>query len=417
MKNKLFLRVAVGVLPQIVSMSVYAQTLDNEVDGELDQVYNRPASVATQPSSSAASVGGIRSSGTVSGQPIYILNQATPTSSASANTQTQQAQVQKQPITMIEASPLTESNAEKLRKARQEAELQTEQKIVEKLEYSRMTDEQRRANVLFGDKFNQLNQSNQIQAENVTVQAQQPVIQAPVQVVPQSVVVAPAVQQVEDSIPEENTRDVVREEIRSALDAEKAVKETPTATRYFSGLVGIGDYPEVSNVKGNYAMGAAFGNKYDDSLIVEGAFIFSNYSVTQTDYFRNYIPETVNVDQYSGALALKYQFLSGLVRPVLGGLAQYSYRKFNWENYYGYNSTYGGDTATSHAIDLGIVTGIDLEFNPKFSLGLDYRYMFNMSSRVDTNRNGYFLTDSQYTGTPIEKLQYYIISLAAKVSF
>ena len=96
----------------------------------------------------------------------------------------------KQPTTVIEASPLTESKAETIRKARQDAELATEQTIVEKLEMSRMEDEKRRAEVLFGDKFNSLNAAAQISGNNNTVnqtntvvETQQAVV-APVEVVP-----------------------------------------------------------------------------------------------------------------------------------------------------------------------------------------------------------------------------------------
>jgi hypothetical protein len=64
---------------------------------------------------------------------------------------------------------------------------------------------------------------------------------------------------------------------------------------------------------------------------------------------------------------------------------------------------------------VGVVGGADLVFTPKFALGLDFRYMFNMASRVDSN-NSYWMSSSQY-GTPIEKLQYYVMSVVGKVTF
>src|SRR5690606_2509930 len=64
--------------------------------------------------------------------------------------------VQTQPTTVIQANPLTESRADKLRRQRQNLELETELKIVEQLESSRMEDEKQRAGVLFGNKFNEL---------------------------------------------------------------------------------------------------------------------------------------------------------------------------------------------------------------------------------------------------------------------
>ncbi len=58
--------------------------------------------------------------------------------------------LQEQPTTVVEASPLMESNAERMRKQRQGLEVNTEQRIVEKLEEARMEDERARAERLFG---------------------------------------------------------------------------------------------------------------------------------------------------------------------------------------------------------------------------------------------------------------------------
>lgn len=412
MKKYFYILAALSIAPNFA----LAQGLDSEVDTELDQV------VAPQATAQSSS------------QPIYILNQATPTATSTSGavaTQNQnQAAVQKQPVTVVQATPLSESRAEAIRKARQDAEVHTEQKIVEKLEVSRMEDEKKRADVLFGDKFNQMqNQNAQGQnVQQVQVQAVQPVAVQPVAVQP----VAPV--QVQEVKPD-NTRDIVREEIRAAMKVEEDSVDAPTESRYFGAIVGIGDYPEVRNVKGNYSLGASFGTKYDN-FIVEGSFLYSNYRVeTGVSPYSNYggygyyspyayngygyVPAAVDVNQYSGALAAKYEFFGGFIRPNVGGVIQYSYRTFAWANdsTYGYNPNYGnnGTSASSHAIDVGVVGGADLAFTPKFALGLDFRYMFNMASRVDTN-NSYWMTSSQY-GTPIEKLQYYIMSITGKVTF
>jgi len=339
---------------------------------------------------------------------INILHRAKPTSTETA----QWTQVQKQPVTVIESTPLVESKAEMMRKSRQDAEVQTEQKIVEKLEASRLEDEKRRADVLFGNKFDQLQgASTQIQAENSNVTVQQ--TQAQVPVVVQS---APVVTPVE---PKENIRDVVREELaasKSSLTVEEVTPIAPTEVRYFGGIVGIGDYPDVKNVRGNYSFGAAFGTKFD-ALILEGSFLYSNYTVEKVDCnCVSYFPTLVDANQYQAAVSAKYQLMTGMVRPVLGGLVSYSYRKFDWNSmptYYPYNNY--GTSSDSHAIDLGVTAGVDLELSKKFALGFEYRYMFNLSSRVD---NQSILTgpQSQY-GTPIEKLSYYTLGVAAKVNF
>lgn len=398
MKKYFYILAALSIAPTFA----LAQSIESDVDAELDQMY----SSQTAPAAPAAQAG-IANTAPVSGQPIYILNQATPTSTA----QLQQQQIQKQPTTVIEASPLTESRAEQIRRARQDAEMQTEQRIVEKLESARMEDEKKRANVLFGDKFNQMNEQQQQQPQAV----QQPVYAQPVQV-----------QQVEE--PKENTRDIIREELAAAMKVEEETALAPIETKYVAGIVGVGDYPDVKNVKGNYSLGVAFGNKYDN-FVIEGSFLYSNYTVEGQGYYsggygyngyNNYpynnastwIPNNIDVNQYSGQLAAKVQLFSGIIKPVIGGLVSYSYRSFSWSNdNYGY---YNDTTANSHAVDIGTIVGADLEFSPKYSLGVDFRYMWNLSSRV--NAENTWMSGPQY-GTPIEKLQYYVMSIVGRVNF
>ncbi|KYG60358.1 hypothetical protein AZI87_13820 [Bdellovibrio bacteriovorus] len=399
MKKYFYILAALSIAPTYS----LAQSLESDVDAELDQMYS---SQQAAPAAASAPQAGIANTAPVSGQPIYILNQATPTS----NAQLQQSQIQKQPTTVIEASPLTESRAEQIRRARQDAELQTEQRIVEKLEHSRMEDEKKRAGVLFGDKFNQLDQSQQQPQQ----QYQQPVAVQPVQV-----------QQVQE--PKENTRDIVREEIAAAMKVEEEAPLAPLETKYVAGILGIGDYPDTRQVKGNYALGVAFGTKYDN-FIVEGSFLYSNYTVEGQGYYTGnygygygypysggtYIPDTIDVQQYTGSLAAKVQLFSGIIKPVFGGVVAYSYRGYSWDNKNPYG--YVNDTkANSHAIDIGTVVGADLEFSPKYSLGVDFRYMWNLSSRVNADDNTW-ISRPEYSNS-LEKLQYYVMSLVGRVNF
>jgi hypothetical protein len=392
---------ALMIVPQL-SLAQGAN-IDAEVDQELDQMYaNKQAGGAVvAPGPASASVAGTARGGS---QPIYILNQATPTSNANAQTQT--SQVQKQPVAIIQSSPLVESKAEMMRKSRQDAEIQTEQKIVEKLEQSRLEDERRRAEALFGNKLDQ-SVGTQIRAENssvnVNTQQQQAAQVAPVAPV---IVAAPAE-------PKEDVRGIIREELRAKVDEDALSK--PKSIRYFSGIMGVSDYADVANVRGNYSLGAAFGTKFD-YMIVEGSFLFSNYEVEQVDqYYDPRFPKMIDADQYQAAIAAKYQLMSGLVRPVLGGLASYSYRQYKWRDVMYGGVMQRGNSSDSHAIDLGVTAGVDLEFNKDFSLGFEYRYMFNLSSRV--NNQGIYTTGFQSSGTPLEKLSYYTLALAAKVNF
>ncbi|RYZ62590.1 MAG: hypothetical protein EOP09_18635 [Proteobacteria bacterium] len=296
-----------------------------------------------------------------------------------------------------------------MRKSRQDAEISTEQKIVEKLEASRLEDERRRADALFGNK---LGNSTQINAENsnVSVQTQQQaaIVATPVVVAQpaQPIVVAPVE-------PKEDVRGIIRDELRAKADEDSLAK--PANIKYFSGIAGISDYADVSNVRGNYTLGAAFGTKFD-YMIIEGSFLVSSYDVEQVDYsYSPMYPKLIDMTQYQGSVSAKYQLMSGLVRPVLGGLGSYSYRQYKWKDVVGYPTSYRGNSSDSHAIDLGVTAGVDLEFSRDFSLGFEYRYMFNLSSR--TNNQGVYTTGLQSSGTPLEKLSYYTLGLAAKVNF
>ncbi|MBC7464763.1 MAG: hypothetical protein H7256_02120 [Bdellovibrio sp.] len=373
---------------------VQSQNIDMDVDSEIDQLYHAPAPAAARKAS-----------------PSAVFTQTVVVPQQQAQVQSQQA-VQKQPTTLVEASPLTESKADSIRKSRQNEEMNTETRIVEKLEQSRMEDEKRRAQVLFGDKFDALQNGQQPAVA-------QPVAPSPVQVAPapqpvqpiyieqrrEPVVKAPPVEEKETL-----SRDAVREEVRAALDEDSKAVVAPVELRYFGAYAGIGEYPDVKNVKGNYTLGAAFGTRYE-YMMIEGAFMMSNYGVDVNNYIAGYRMDSYDVNQYQGSLTAKYQMLGGMVRPVIGGTIAYSYRKYALTNSY---TNASQDTGNSQAIDLGINTGVDLEFSPKFSLGIDFRYMFNMSSKITSN-----YSNSSYgqIGTPLEKLQYYTTGIWARVNF
>lgn len=387
------LLVTFGLCASVLAQ-VQSQNIDMDVDSEIDQLYQAPvAKKSSTPSQGSA----------VFTQTVVVPQQQP------ASQQPMQQAVQKQPTTLIEASPLADSKADMIRKSRQNEEMNTESKIVEKLEQSRMEDEKKRASVLFGDRFEALQNGSAAPSPVQVAPAPQPV--QPIYI-EQKKEAAPTVE-VEPK--ETLTRDAVREEVRAALTEDSKAITAPVETRYFSGYAGIGEYPDVKNVKGNYSLGAAFGTRYD-YFMIEGAFIMSNYSVDINNFAAAGVPggyrlDSYDVNQYQGSIAAKYQLLGGMVRPVLGGLIAYSYRKYALTNSY---TNASQDTGNSHSIDLGINTGIDLEFSPKFSLGVDFRYMFNMSSRITSN---YQNSSYGYVGTPLEKLQYYTTGISARVNF
>jgi hypothetical protein len=411
----------------VLSAMGYAQTnLDSEVDAELDKMYSTQ-NQKVAPSTPAPAP--------VTAQPIYIVNQATPTATAQTSSAASSEVIQKQPTTVIEASPLTESRAEALRKARQEAESSTEMKIVEKLEASRLEDEKRRAQLLFGDKL--ANGTTQEASSSGAPAA--PAVQPQIIIIPQAVPVAPPAPEAKKDEKKEESAQIVEptvaprvenemaaaEKADIALSTQAAVIGVPKTQRYFSALVGAPVVDGTDLVDGNYALGFTVGNKYDETFAVEGSFMYSNYEARNAFNRSSPIgrPDLFDVNQYSGAIAGKWYLLSGVVKPVIGGLAQYSYRDFQWsEKNYVRPQSLG--RSESHAVDLGALIGVEVEFSPTMTLGLETRYMRNLLVRrnysTDNLNNSMFQNSviSRYGyRTPIEDLDYYTFSLTARVAF
>jgi hypothetical protein len=270
----------------------------------------------------------------------------------------------------------------------------TEMKIVEKLEQSRMEDEKRRAGVLFGDKFDNLNNPG-------ATQAVAPQVVAPVQT-------QPALD--------------IRGELRAVLDEQNAAKAVVPVKRksYFGLGLGMGEYPSAVNMRGNYALSASLGQYISDKAVFEGTFNYSNFEVEKVIGAINpYTPEITNLDQYSASGLIKLSLLTGSFKPQIGALAAYTYRNYTDTQYY-----FNSNEATSHSIDVGLMTGADIEFSEEYSLGIDFRYLWNLTNRVNSGSNStiqqslFQSSASQtYGGTPVEDLSYYMLSVVGKMTF
>lgn len=427
MKNVLRFMAITAFLP----VAVLAQgNLDEEVNAELDKMYGQQKSVsATQ----TAGTGATQAAQTVQVKPATVqtaqasqLPQATQVQVTVSQPQamTQAAAVasvadqaaQKQPTTVIEAAPLTESNAEKLRKSRQDAELSTEQSIVEKLEKSRLEDEKRRAEVLFGDKFNTL--AAPVQAPKAEVQPVETAVVIPAQ----TVAVAPVVVSTAEVKKEEKMdREAIRGEVTAVLSELKSKEdEKPKTTSYLGLLVGSGDYPDAVNVRGQGSIGVALGRKFEDRLVVEGSFLYSNYSVEQRDgscmvdvYGQTQCyPRITEMNQYSTSGLVKYQLLDGMLRPEIGTLLSYTYRTFSDTQF-----ALSDDSVSSQALDMGVMTGASLEITKSFALGLDFRYMWNLTNKVDSGFQKSYVQPYLKSEKPIERLNYYTMSISGKATF
>jgi hypothetical protein len=372
------------------------------------------------------------------GSPIYILNNQNQRFNGSvdnnANSQAgarqESAQVQEQPTTIVQDTPLRAGVADSARRSRQETEAATEDGIVQALEKARMNDEIRRrekfSNALNGDG----SQSGSTQSSTVAplpVQQQQqqqqqqtqsapPIINVviPPQPAPAPVVVAPQPPVVIEEAPAPRP---VESEIR-AQAPEAIAAEEPRQEYYVSGLVGMAKYPDVVNIRGNMAAGVAVGMTTPSRFSGEVSFLYSSFELQ--DIFGNGYNSVygvgggrlVDMTQYNVSLAGKYNILAGRLRPFVGVVGSYVRRNYydQWSG--GYNSE---AFRNSNSVDGGGLVGVDFALNERFAIGADFRYMTNIFTRQSTNYPQSF--GNPYMRNEIERLDYYTAGVTAKYTF
>ncbi len=341
------------------------------------------------------------------------------------NTSTAAPQAVQQPATVVEAAPLTESKAEQLRKARQGAEISTEQKIVEKLEESRLKDEQNRSERLFGNKLDasaqqQLNEAMNAPAQKVEVPAEKPV--QPTQVTIEKVeIVQPAPAPL--AAPEIKSVQEVKEEAPapkaaaslSAKSEELEAEEAPETQKFYvnAGL-GAVNY-DASNVKGNFGGGVGVGLIVNDRTSLELGFLYSNHYI---DTFWE-SPLYREMDQYDISLTGKYNFLTGRIRPYAGAGASYIIRNYQ-QKYLTTNingqvvSVAGPSEDQTDSINLLLTAGADFQVSENISIGAGVDYSTNVMGRSEFNFQNYALPE----GTKkIEEVDFFTTKVTAKMTF
>jgi hypothetical protein len=377
-----------------------------------NKVISKTKKVASVSKKSGASASKLNSASTneesVAAAPgIIILNQG------NANPSTQQ-----QPTTYVEATPSPESRTEQFRRARQDAEANTEKILSEKLEESRLVDERRRlekilGNTVEGSAINTDPQQQQQKTEGQgynSVQKVQVINEAP-----------RTFGQENDSMIKEKLEKVHKSDLGLAQEVEEseataakqvaAVAAVNTRQYYLGGAVGSASYVGVVNVQGNMAAGVSFGSILPSGVSLEASFMYSNFYIDE--YWWNY-PYFKEMDQYSLGLGAKYNFSFGIVKPNFGGLISYNYRKYFDRGYYSYG--YSNDSeVTSQAVDLGLTAGVDVDITETFSLGFEYRYMTNLANRADSD---YLTSRSVWReGQPVERTDYNFVTLTGKLRF
>jgi hypothetical protein len=337
----------------------------------------------------------------------------------------QQPSTASQPVTTVEAAPATESHAEALRRQRQQAEMNTEQKIVEKLEDERLQEENARAERLFGSKKEQQQQAAPVVAPVVApapTPAPAPVVTtpapaptaaapAPVPAQPQQVTIekveiiqppAPIPTPVEKSEPAAET---------TKAEADKIEDEAIPAKFYVGALLGNLSYGS-DNVKSNYGLGVDVGTILQNHWALGLSYLYSNSNIN--DYWYPYqLFHTMNQSDLTAYV--KYYILSDRLKPYVGGSVSWVNRQYT-DQYLNYNGGYtAAGTTSTNAIDAGLLGGVDFAITPKFMLGLGAAYNFNVATTNDINFASYNMSGSGIE--PLEKMSYWTFLISAKFVF
>lgn len=326
----------------------------------------------------------------------------------STNSSASTSQAVQQPTTVVEAAPVSDSKADLMRKARQNEEIKTEQKIVEKLEESRLKEEQQRAERLFGNKLDAAPAAAVVpvvaeeKKEEVKKEEPKEVAPTPAQVTIEKIEI---VQPKEEPIKEEKIEPAAVSKIE--VEEEKPVDAKDSF--FVGGLLGVANY-QASNVKSNYALGFSVGMNFKTNFVLEGSFLYSNHTVDT--YWQ--APLYRDLDQMDFGVAGKYYILPGKLKPYLGASLTYINRKYTdrimgW-NGQSYNTNQSEET---NAINGGLLGGVDYQINEKFLIGGGLDYNMNIS-----NQNN-FLSQYQIPQgvTPLEEVDYYTVKINAKLTF
>ncbi len=300
----------------------------------------------------------------------------------------QKAQVSNQPVVRVMGTPVSMTYAAELKKSRQDAELQTEQKIVEKLESSRLRDEQERLNKLFVSKTGTL-----VSSKTVAVAPESHAIQAT------------TVSTISDS---------TEEKIYAGIQVGQS-----------------SNFTNVKNLTSYGSFGASAGVISRAGLILESSVFFSQHQLDHSNDYNNNmdnlgVSNITDLYQVSGLLALKYTPSSSRFKPYVGAFVAYNYWMYQADSDYicdYYSSKSCGDYTKSDGVDIGPVVGMDFFLNNKVSLGFNMmvsvRNIYNnRSDKYEAHEyayDPYHYEDESYI--KMEETHWLIASLNAKLYF
>ncbi len=315
--------------------------------------------------------------------------------------------------------PVTPKNtSEELRSKRYEFERETENRLAEKIEESRLEDEKNRLNKILGNKTQKLEELPQelppppaVEVIVIGPEVEKEEIVEPSQDIGTELLQKP----VDDLSAEvEKVKVIELDDNQPSYKASQETVEKPSLVspvpsisshlgEYFAVFgLGFARYPKAVNIKENLMFNVGFGKTVSPKVSLEGTYHYSSYDVdleiagTATPAF------IAEVTQHNIGMLTKYKIVEGVFNPYVGGTITYTYRD--------YQST---DSYKSHAFDIGAIIGGEFKTNKRFNVGMSLSYMINMA--YDQKFAPDLLLPSD--GLPVEEFNYYFFSLYGKINF
>ena len=308
-----------------------------------------------------------------------------------------ESQLSNQPVVRVIGTPIAPNYATELKKSREEAEILTEQKIVEKLESSRLRDEQGRLNKLFKKTSSKaVVSTSAVGEENKTV----------------------------------DQSEIYTEVVSSSTDVD--------SDQVYIGIYG-GQNSNLTraleNINSRGSFGLSFGAYDESGLGLEVSFFYSKHEI------HNYEDDSIynnsnhyedigleDVHQLSGTMAVIFTPLSKRFKPYFGPALSYNHWLYSHIGDYEYKC--GGLNLTrrcdnqikTDSVDLGARVGMDFLLTKRMSVGFDMHVNIlniynNRLSTPNKYADHYDYDWDEYNLIKLEETNWIIASINAKLYF
>jgi outer membrane protein W len=154
------------------------------------------------------------------------------------------------------------------------------------------------------------------------------------------------------------------------------------------------------NMNSNFSLAGEFGyNSLNQSLGYYGQFY-----------------RTVN--QYTFGATARYTMPLGNFRPNIGATLDYVRRSYSNldETTYGEGIPTGYGATSSNSIDYGFVAGVDYKMTEHMSLGIDYRYMMNLTYEYD-NQSYMNTANTDFDNPGLENRNYQVWAATLRYTY